>query len=389
MPISSINWLQGEPRDYGPGNLLEGAIEGYKASRMPKQISQEERQRDLTARLTAAQAQKEEKYGGLNALSGIAREVASLDALEKQVGKDSPIYLRAKDAFDRDQERVQENIRSSQFYRENPWRLYDPVTKQFHAQKHAAQGEFPEGGEAYENPEQISEAVNTYEKERYSKTTPTFLQQQYEAAQQIDELLKNIDPKKAFSYSGIKGTADLWKDRYEAQSTGKISDRLKDFEEQQSFLHGLREKVRNYWGSSITAGMTENLDYLVNPSNWKNHPEIAERKFNAVVKDYENEKKVTERAIKHGNPSAPKPIFSQAENAKLKEIQNKTPKEMDDERALELSKKMLSSSNNPGGSDAKITMIFVDPQTGQKIKKLVPLNEISEARKNGGVEENG
>ena len=274
--------------DNNRGGLFEGLLEGRK--------------------------RQDTRWASQNNLSGIAKEVQSLDRLKNMLpgGEKNPVYQEAKKAFDLDQQRVQENVKSSEFYRTNPWRLYDPLTKQNQAQQMAAQGKFPEGGDAY-TPEQSRQAVDTYEKDRYNKTTPTFLQQQFEAAQQIDETLALIDPKKAFPYSGATGQVELWKDRYESQKNGKSSQKLMDYEEQETYLHNLREQIRSYLGSSITAGMTKDLDYMVNPSNWMNHPDIAERKFKAVVKAYENEKKVTERAVKHGNPSAPKPLY-QAEN---------------------------------------------------------------------------
>lgn len=58
MPYQPVNFLQAEAKPYGPHGLLESAIEGYKASRLPKQITQEERQRDLKAQLTERQGEE-------------------------------------------------------------------------------------------------------------------------------------------------------------------------------------------------------------------------------------------------------------------------------------------------------------------------------------------
>lgn len=314
MIQQSPDWTSLPLQEHWTGNALQSLIEGYKAGRMPAQMRQEEEQRKLANRLMQTKINAAEEAGGLDSLTGIAGQVASLEMLRKKVGEDSPIYQRALKAFELQQAHTQETMDSSQFYRENPWRLYDPFTKQIHAQQNAAQGNYPEGGKAYSSPEQAQQAVNLYESHRYNKNVPIYLQQQKEASDQIDETLKLIDSKKAFSYSGIKGKADLFKDRYDAQRNGKITQRLKDFEEQETYLHNFREQIRSYLGASITAGMTRDLDYLVNPDNWMNHPEIAERKFEAVVRAYENEKKITDKAIKHGNPSAPNPIFGAKQN---------------------------------------------------------------------------
>jgi hypothetical protein len=65
MPINLPNFLGVETESYGPGNLLESAIEGYKAARLPKQISQEEKYRELANKLIGEQGTKvatENKY---------------------------------------------------------------------------------------------------------------------------------------------------------------------------------------------------------------------------------------------------------------------------------------------------------------------------------------
>lgn len=52
MPYQPVNFLQAEAKPYGPHGLLESAIEGYKASRMPAQMKREEqRQAELVQKL--------------------------------------------------------------------------------------------------------------------------------------------------------------------------------------------------------------------------------------------------------------------------------------------------------------------------------------------------
>jgi hypothetical protein len=321
--VARSNWLATEAEvPYGIGQGLRDLYGGYQSGKKSKRDEEKEL---LDNALTHAKVNNERMNGGLSSLSGVAGQVASLHRLKNQFGENSPTYQRALKAFELDQAHTQETMDSSKFYRENPWRLYDPTTKGLQAQQQAAQGRFPEGGQAYETPAQQQQAVDIYEKERYGKNTPTFLQQQYEAAQQIDETIKLIDPDKAFPYSGVRGAAELWKDRYESQNTGKISEKYAAFEENETYLHNLREQIRSYLGSSITQEMTKDLDYLVNPSNWMSHPEIAKRKYKAVIRAYENEKAVTERAIKHGNPSAPNPIFG-VENKQAKPHQSEAQK---------------------------------------------------------------
>ena len=86
--------------------------------------------------------QDELQQMALRSLTGVAGEVQSLERLKNMLpgGVAHPVYQQAKIAFDLDQQRIQENVKSSEFYRTNPWRLYDPLTKQNQAQQMAAQG---------------------------------------------------------------------------------------------------------------------------------------------------------------------------------------------------------------------------------------------------------
>jgi hypothetical protein len=60
MPISLPNWAQHETQDYnGYGNLLENALKGYEMARKPKQIAQEEQQRELANILLGHQGTNE------------------------------------------------------------------------------------------------------------------------------------------------------------------------------------------------------------------------------------------------------------------------------------------------------------------------------------------
>jgi len=360
MPITLPNWAQHETKSYGvPENIIKEALEGYKMSRMPKQIQQEERQRDLAARLTNAKANTEERYGGLKSLTGVASQVASLEMLKEQVGEDSPIYQRALNSFEQDQEHTAETIKSSQFYRNNDWRLFDPTSKKLHAESMASQGKFPGGKPGYETPEQVENAVDIFERERFQKN-PTFLQQSALGAAQIDETIKLIDPVKAFQFSGIKGKAELYKERYNAERTGKPSQKLLEYEEQQTYLHNMAKQVRTFLKDSISPGAQEDLKYLVNPENLRNHPDVAKRKFESVVRDYEREKEKLERATKTGNPLGARPTF-----------EPQTP-------IAEAMKKQ--SETTPGGSTAMVRVR--NPKT-RKIHP-VPINEVDRYLAAGG-----
>ena len=55
MPVNLPNFLQADTQRSPFEGLLESAIEGYKASRLPKQLRQEEEQRDLANRLLGHQ----------------------------------------------------------------------------------------------------------------------------------------------------------------------------------------------------------------------------------------------------------------------------------------------------------------------------------------------
>lgn len=65
MPFTPINPAAYNTQKFAYGDLLKNAMEGYELARKPKQIAQEEKQRDLTARLTEEQgthAQQQNQY---------------------------------------------------------------------------------------------------------------------------------------------------------------------------------------------------------------------------------------------------------------------------------------------------------------------------------------
>lgn len=359
MGINWTNWLQAPLSTTHYSELLPAALEGYQAARMPKRIAQEEAQREAELAYKIAQAEKEKKYGGLNLLTGAAREYMSLEMLKNMYGEDNPLYQNAKKAYDLDLERISENIKSSEFYRKNPWRLYDPTTKQIHAESLAAQGKFPEGGQAY-TPEQSQEAVDIYERERYEKS-PAFLQQQALASAQIDKTIENINPEKAFIYSGVKGKLQLAKDRLEA-TKGNTPERLVEFEKQISKLHGLRTQLSTYLSTAAAQKAQADLDYLVNPSNWFNTPEIAKEKYKSIIDLYESERNVTQKAIKAGNPYGSSPIFASNQPAKANELSEAIEQRVRQEKA--------KSEAAPGGSNA---LVLVKTKRGLA---RVPLNEL-------------
>jgi len=117
MPISLPNFFQTEARGYGlPENLLETAFKGYEIARKPKQIAQEEQQREFANRLLGHQGTNEEiksRYLGPEYEANIANKNALTqgytieNALQREFGREGKqVDIAGKKATNRHQELV-------------------------------------------------------------------------------------------------------------------------------------------------------------------------------------------------------------------------------------------------------------------------------------------
>ena len=321
MPINFTDYANIAPQ--AAPDLFGGLIEAYKKGKKFREESEAaEAQKKLVGLkmqyapremeagigLKEAQAEQARKYGGLQYLSGVAKESAALESLRTELGDNSPVYQRAKDAFQLEQDRSRSTLKYNNFLMDHPERYLSSVSKGLVEQNEASQGRLL-GVPGGLTPEQSEEIVNVHERDRFNKTNPDFLKQRALASAQIDKTLELINPKDAFVYSGVNGATELAKDRVAAQTSGHPSEKLLKFEEQITHLKFLRGQIRAYNKDSISPSNLEDLDYVINPSNWVNHPETAERKFGAVVKTYENERHAVTAALKGGNPYGAKPLF--------------------------------------------------------------------------------
>lgn len=389
MPINFTDFSRLPLVNNGLGDLLGKAIQGFQAQRMPGMMNREQQSQEEAIKAAImknqldqkygergkladigykeAQAENMQKFGGLNMLSGPAREALSLELTKRIYGEESDIYQNAKKVYDLNVKHTDEMNKTSEFYRNNPWRLYDPLTRSIDAQNKASQGKTPEGTPVY-TPEQSAQAVDLYAKEQLNKTVSPAVQAQYTAGKQIEDSARMINTNDLFVYNGPKGKALMAKD-LASEAAGKPVERYQKFQEAVTLAHGVVPQLTNYWGSSVTKGAQDDIKHLTNPQSWINSPETSARKFEALMKQFDAEMSRTRASMKGVSGYDQSPIFPA----------NYVP-EQKDERQLNLDKKLETAAKNV---PLTTTLYF----NGEP--KQVPIEKAEEALKRKGWSANG
>lgn len=358
MPITLPNWAQHETQDYnGYGNLLENALKGYEMARKPKQIGQEEQYRELANRLTSAKTRTEETFGGLGHLTGAAREVASYEIAKSLYGEDNPVTRQIKERMDAD-------LDHTKLLNEN-YRNLNATAPQRHASsygKKVLEGDRAQRGQSISplisetpSPEQSQETANQYENLMFKDVTDPKLRQQLISGTNMEITATSIDPDKLFKYAGAAGGIQKIIDQGKIL-TGQESEDYAGFEEEMTKVDLWADQVRSFYGASVTKGVRDDLHNLTNPQYWSLNPKIAKRKFNSLNKILERELNTLRRAGKDSS------IYKGREQEKktLQGAQQQSPEQIDFDRRLALSDKLLADSNTPGGSKASVAFSIDD-----------------------------
>lgn len=100
-------------------------------------------------------------------------------------------------------------------------------------------------------------------------------------ASNIEKTLETFDPKDLFQYGGLQGQALLKIDQAKS-AIGKPSDSFIKYEAAKTAVDVLADQVRQFYGTSITKGVRDDLKHLTNPSNWINNPTVSLAKYNSL-----------------------------------------------------------------------------------------------------------
>lgn len=251
--------------------------------------------------LRRSQAKREEAkanlpFGGQQ-LPGAAGQVQGLEMMKGLYGENSPQYKQALNAFNLGQEGVQSRVNYQNVLAGSAGKRFStPLAKSLQEVEDISNGYLP-GTKTRLSPEQAQEYHDRYGLDILKKTTDPVARKQNLAATNMDITLNSIDPNSLTQYSGLKGTAQMLKDKRDS-ALGKTVPRYKAYQENLTKAKALKKQVRQFYGDSITPTVQQGLDELVNPASWLKSPEIAMNNFNQFASLLRRETHQTKRAMK-------------------------------------------------------------------------------------------
>ncbi len=254
----------------------------------------------MQRKLMNAQAQREQAmanlpFGGAN-VPGPAGHIVGLEMVRKFYGENSPQYAAAKQAFDLSMRSTgaradYENALTHSM----PIRYTTTPGRSIIEQSNVAQGYSPAGtpvgqpvapGQAPYNPQAINNdqnnnnpILNAYKMHQMKQNVPAQVMNRNLFASNIEKTFNNLNPDDLTSYSGLKGIAEKTRDAALAAS-GNTPDRYLKYQQALTAANLLAKQVRQFYGTSITPEMDQQLNSLTNPGTWLNNSKIAKAKFN-------------------------------------------------------------------------------------------------------------
>lgn len=305
----------------GPEVLNEGIKSLMERLMKEKQIQNEAENRNATLALQQkelpsqialreAQAnqinqQSQQPFGG-KMMPGPAGKALALFMIKQKYGENSSEYNEAKQLYDLENKRTQQTIDYQKSLMESqPKRYATQAGKSAQEQNEIEQGFMPgstsTGGKGIPlTPDQQEKLKGQYSLARLKTMTDSNVRQRILYSKNMEKTLNNLNVDDLTSYSGIKGTAELLKDKVEAQK-GNISDRYLKYQQSLTAAETLAKQVRQFYGDSITAGVQEGLKQLTNPSTWREHPKVAKARFNAFKNILQTEAKTFTDAAKNSS----------------------------------------------------------------------------------------
>lgn len=221
-----------------------------------------------------------------NRLSGVARDVYSIEMLKNQLGEDSPAYQQAKQQYDLEQQ----STRGLNDYRQ---RLADTMLKRSSSnlgklsqeEEDVAAGFEPNTNRQHQiSPDRQEELLGQYQLTKQKLSTDTDTRKKVLFASNIDKTIESINPKDLTKFAGLNGAAQLKTEEIKAATApGTESEAYRRYLESANKAQLLAKQVRQFYGDSIQPAMLEKLEKLSNPATWRNNPEIAQRLFKSFT----------------------------------------------------------------------------------------------------------
>jgi hypothetical protein len=271
----------------GTSTGMEAFLESLKSGAQNKLIN---------AQAKEAEAKSNLPFGGAN-VPGPAGQIVGLEMIKGLYGDNSPQYKQASEAFNLNQEGVKSRVNYQNILSDTANKRFStPLAKSTEELNDVRDGYAP-GRKRKLTPEEQEQYENIYGLDLLKKTTDSDTRKKNLYSTNIDVTLGNIDPKALTQFSGVKGAAQLLKERLLDQQ-GNTTPQYKAYQDSLTNARLLAKQVRQFYGDSITPGVQKGLSDLTNPSTWLNSPEIAMRNFNSFAKTLKSERGTYSKATK-------------------------------------------------------------------------------------------
>jgi len=234
-----------------------------------------------------AHRQIENQFGGLG---GTGKNAVALELLKKRVGENHPLYLKAKEAVDRDIANQQSLMASRDMYtRTGDKRAATSLGKAEHEIAEAAAGFRP--GTNYSEPiseEEKEFIIGQLENKIVKEASDSSTRSRVLYANNIDTTLSRFKPEDLVQYSGVAGGIKKKLEEGRALS-GKESKEYEKYQKALTDVDFLAKQIRQFYGDSIQPRSVEAIKDLVNPEAWITNPRIALSKLKEGIKVLELE----------------------------------------------------------------------------------------------------
>lgn len=146
-------------------------------------------------------------------------------------------------------------------------------------------------------PEQQDKLRNEYALSIQKGTTDAATRGRTLFAANIEKTIQSINPENLLRYSGLKGQIEKGKEFLKA-SVGKESQEYDAYNESKSAAELAAKELRQFLADSIQPSEMERLQKLLNPENWHDSPQLAQKKLNTALRILRNETQTYQDALK-------------------------------------------------------------------------------------------
>ncbi|AXH77671.1 MAG: hypothetical protein [Caudoviricetes sp.] len=300
------------PENADKSKAIENALNKYRLMNAPQNMAQEQRKLELANAFAEMQNQfykpkaeadilykkamieKAMRDADLGGLSGNLGNAAKLYKAEQTYGSNHPLVQKLKQIqqFEQDRERGILDMQRANMAA-LPTRLLTNEGRTLNELSQLKQGN-KLGTSFNGGPEKLSSAESAFQRAQYemgllNKRTDPALRDRLRASADIHTTLGLINPEQAFRYSGVWGSLAKKAEKSRSSLSGEESEQYAQYEENLTRLHLLAKQFSRFFGAGAAEGIQKDIEYISNPNSWNHSPQVAERKFKALIDLFEKE----------------------------------------------------------------------------------------------------